>query len=389
VEAGPAPAWRNDQEVGLRVSAVSPGSQAILETTGAWSAVAQNRHCAYRRMRIEDREPGAHVDFEAPAHALERLGTIVENELLRSALWETLRHHPLVRWHCPARLEAVQTSRDAIEGTLDDGTRLRATLLVAADGPGSRLRHLAGARQDVWEYGQRGLVCVVGTSRPNPATAWQRFLPTGPLAYLPLADGRSSIVWTLPSARADELLAADPADFHAALDRASEGWLGATRSSGPRAAFPLTMQLADRYVTGRIVLLGDAAHVVHPLAGQGVNLGLADAAALVEVLLEGRTAGRDLAESRQLEDWARWRRSESRLMAGGIHGLGGLFSADWLSPVRRFGLGLVARSWAAGDAFVRRAAGVHAGAPRLSRGEPLASMMAPVSVPARPSNRAG
>jgi len=377
LEASPPPPWSAAEDYGLRVSALSPGSQAILEQAGAWQGIAAARHCAYRRMRIEDRVAEASLEFAAPDYGLERLGTIVENDLVQQSLWTALGANPLVQMHCPARLASIRRHRDGIEALLEDGRVIRSSLLLATDGPESRLRRLAGARQDLWEYNQQGLVCVVRKQQANPGIAWQRFLHTGPLAFLPLADGRSSIVWTLPAQRATELLAASGEEFRAALDEASAGWLGSVASTGPRAAFPLSMRLSDRHVSDRVVLLGDAAQVVHPLAGQGVNMGFADVAALLETLVDGRLAGADPADPVRLEAFQRWRRSEGRLMAGGIHGLGALFAGEALAPLRRLGLALVGRSWLAGEAFVRRAAGLNRQAPRLSRGATLAQLLRP------------
>ena len=164
-------------------------------------------------------------------------------------------------------------------------------------------------------------------------------------------------------------------EFRVCLETASEGWLGQVLEAGKRAAFPLIMSLSERYVADRMVLLGDAAHVVHPLAGQGVNLGLADAAALVETLLLSRKAGRDIAEPRSLRGFERWRKSESEMMAGGIHGLRALFMPQALAPVRKLGLSLVAKSWPLKEAFLRRAAGQGRNAPKILRGDSLQSLV--------------
>jgi len=376
VEAQEFRGFDADGDYGLRVSALSPGSAAILAQAGAWARIEAGRSCAYRRMRIEDREdPSAVLEFTAPALGLERLGTIVENDLVLDALWTVARAHPLVGLRVPAEPVSLEQDGSGARLELDDGTRLRASLVVAADGALSGVREWVGARQDVWDYNQRGLVTVVRTERPNPETAWQRFLDGGPLAFLPLADGRSSIVWSLPSDEAAGLLDLDETAFNEALSRASQGWLGAVVASGPRAAFPLAMRLSDRYVAGRVVLLGDAAHLVHPLAGQGVNLGFADAAALVETLAAARLAGHDPADRAALRAFERWRRSESAVMARGIHALGGLFRQAALAPLRRLGLRAVGRSWLLSETFVRRAAGLARNAPRLSRGDNLKDLL--------------
>ncbi len=361
-------------EIDLRVSAVSPGSAAILGAAGAAAALSGKRACDYARMVVEDRHGDARIEFEAPAFGLARLGTIVENEAVRAALWSAAEDHG-VRI-VSDRVTAMNRIGDAIELELAGGDSRRAGLVVASDGAGSAIRAALGVVASTWTYNQAAVVCVVRCEHANPGTAWQRFLDTGPLAFLPLADGTSSIVWTLPRDLAEDCLALDDEAFAARLDDAAGGWLGGVVTTGPRASFPLSMQLSDRLVGPRTVLLGDAAHTVHPLAGQGVNLGLADAAALVESLLQARAAGRAPGDPDVLPRWERWRRSESELMARGIHGLGALFTPEWLGPLRRIGLGIAGRSWLAREAFVVRAAGLGPDAPRLARGETLKSLLA-------------
>jgi len=361
-------------DYGLRVSALSPGSIAILGQAGAWERIAASRHCPYRHMEIEDRPGGPVLAFDAPAFGLDLLGAIVENDLVQSALWAAVAGNAMVSIHCPDSLARAERVRTGMRVELGSGTRIESALLIGADGLESGVRRLSGIGVDTWEYNQKGLVCVVRKSRPNPAIAWQRFLDGGPLAFLPLDDGRSSIVWTRPAAEAERLLRLSGAEFMAELQVASEGWLGAVEAVGPRAAFPLLMRLSHRHVSDRTVLLGDAAHVVHPLAGQGVNLGMADVAALVEVLAGNRSRGVAIGDPGSLGQYERWRRSESGMMAWGVHGLGGLFGQAGLAPLRRLGLGLVGRSWLAKEAFVRRAAGLNRNAPALSRGEELRSL---------------
>jgi len=370
----PAP-FDPGSEIGLRVSAISPGSASVLEQAGAWQAIEKARCCAYRSMRVEEMGTAGGLDFEAAAFGLERLGTIVENDLVQASLWSVLQANALVDVYAPARVVVLENGPRQVRVELEDGRALAASLLIAADGASSDLRRRLGIRQDIWEYNQQGVVAVVATGEANPGIAWQRFMPGGPLAFLPLADGRSSIVWTRPTPAARELLAMAEDDFVAALCEASGGWLGGVAQAGPRASFPLTMRLSEQYVSGLAVLLGDAAHVVHPLAGQGVNLGLADCAALVETLLEARSAGDGLGDRRRLEGWQRWRRSESELMAGGIHGLRALFAPAALAGLRGLGLRLVGRSWLAREFFIRRAAGLSGQAPRLARGASLKDLL--------------
>ena len=368
-------------DVGLRVSALSPGAADILAEAGAWRLIERTRHAPYRHMRVEDRDESSTIEFQAAEFGEEYLGAIVENDLVQWALWQSLQLMAGVEFFCPDTVREMTLEDGERVLTLAGGARIRARLLVAADGADSRIRRWLGIRQDHWEYGQSGVVGVVATEPPNPALAWQRFMDGGPLAFLPLADGRSSIVWSRPEAEARRLLALDDAAFLAELEEAAAGgpghWPGTPVSCGPRAAFPLTMRLSARYAAPGAVLVGDAAHVVHPLAGQGVNLGLLDAAALAEVLVEARRAGAEFAAPRVLEKYDRWRRSEAEVMCRGVHGLRGLFMPGELGPLRRLGLGLVSRSWAAREAFIRRATGRNRNAPALARGIRLNSLLHP------------
>jgi 2-octaprenyl-3-methyl-6-methoxy-1,4-benzoquinol hydroxylase len=243
---------------------------------------------------------------------------------------------------------------------LDDGSRLEARIAVAADGAGSDLRRLAALDVDVHDYAQRGVVAFVETGLPHQDTAWQRFLPTGPLALLPFTDGNSSIVWTLPDAEAARVLALDADAFAIALTDASAARLGHARPVSARVAFPLRRQLVRQQVAGRVLVLGDAAHVVHPLAGQGVNLGLRDVAALateVETALARRT---DWTAPHRLQRWARRRRSDNTVSAYAFEGINRLFSnADPLAVLARGPLlGLAGRLPPLQRALWRHAAGI-------------------------------
>ncbi len=362
-------------DVGLRVSAISPGSAAVLRQAGAWKLISAQRSRPYRRMQVED---GAELEpllFDAPVFNLERLGTIIENVLVQWSLWQVVSSGGLVEIYCPDRLDDIEPGQDQNRVRLKSGKHMTADLVVGADGAASRVRKAIGIRQDYRAYNQQGLVAVVGKQKPNPGVAWQRFMPGGPLAFLPLHDGRSSIVWTRPSMEAERLLALDNEAFLAELDTASSGWLGRVGNCGPRAAFPLSMRLSESYAAQRSVLIGDAAHVVHPLAGQGVNLGFADAAALTESLIRARLAGNDIGSAGVLQHYDRWRRAESEAMAFGMHALRSLFDGDGLFPLRRVGLALVKRSWIVKDMFLQRAAGTGRNAPKLATGATLQDLM--------------
>lgn len=381
VEAREPGPWSASEPVGLRVSALSSGSQHVLNAAGVWQQIAAQRHCPYRRMWIEDGDERTVLDFNASEFALERLGTIVENDLVQQCLWQQLRNLANVDLVCPASVAQITLGASGASLDLADGRTLAAELLIGADGAASQVRKAMGVRQQLWTYGQQGIVCVVQSAIPAKALAWQRFMPGGPLAFLPLADGSHSIVWTRPDAEAKELLALDDPEFLQRLQSAvaglhePEGLFGELESCGPRASFPLGMALSDSYTATSSVLLGDAAHVVHPLAGQGVNLGFLDAAALVETLLQNRKQGKPLNDERSLQAWSRWRRSESELMARGIHSIRSLFALQPLAPLRRLGMGLLTRSWFGKERFIQRAAGLNPNAPALARGQELGQLM--------------
>ena len=219
---------------------------------------------------------------------------------------------------------------------------MRARLLVGADGAQSRVRHFARVQARGWPYDQQALVATVATERSHRETAWQRFLPNGPLAFLPLHDGRSSIVWSTTPEQARQLLAEDEESFCRQLEQAFAATLGRIESCGERAAFPLRLQYVDSYVQPGLALIGDAAHTVHPLAGQGVNLGILDAASLAEVLLEARAQGKDIAALKVLRRYERWRKGHNLMMMAAMDGFKRLFGATWepLRWMRNAGLNL-------------------------------------------------
>lgn len=324
----PAP-WRADEREDLRVIALAPSSAKLLDDLGVWQSVKAARVSPYRKMRVWDAESGAGLSFDAAEEAHAELGWIVENKLLQSALWNALDAAG-VRCVCPGEVRDVKTRADRVALTLSDDITLSARLLVVADGARSALRERAGIQTHGRDYGQRAVVAHVATERTHEATAWQRFTREGPIALLPLADGRSSIVWSLPERRAQQVLAMGDADFCNEVGVASDFRLGRIIASTPRASFPLRLQLAKTYAVERCVLLGDAAHAVHPLAGQGANLGLRDVAELAQVLGAARAASRDFAAMHVLQRYARRRRSADTLDAWSFDALSRVFA--WRAP---------------------------------------------------------
>ena len=314
LEARQPKAWNLDDEVDLRVVGLAPSSIALLQQLGVWTSICDARCSRYTHMHVWDAESGAAIDFDAADSGDDVLGCIVENRLVQWTLWNALSAAG-VRVSCPAQVAGMQAEEDRIGLHLVDGGTLSARAVVAADGAASPLRQLTGIATRGHDYAQRAVVAHVVTEQPHQHTAWQRFLRGGPLALLPLADGRSSIVWSLPAVEAQRVLALDDHAFMDTLGAASDFRLGRMLASTPRAAFPLKLQMATSYQAPRMVLLGDAAHVVHPLAGQGVNLGLRDVSELRDTLLAARVAGRDIGAAHVLRRYARRRRSADTLDA--------------------------------------------------------------------------
>jgi len=361
----PAP-WRAADDVDLRVVALAPSSQALLAKLDTWPAIAAARASAYARMHVWDALAPGSLTFDAADQGVSALGHIVENKLIQSVLWQAIERNGAIALHCPARVSATEwvdggeRERGQRVLVLDDGSRLAARLVVAADGGDSTLREMLGIVTDDRDYAQRAVVAHVHTERAHEATAWQRFLPHATIALLPLADGRCSIVWSLPEAEATRVLALDDASFCAELGVAFDFRLGRITATSARAAFPLRLRLAPRYVAPRFALVGDAAHVVHPLAGQGVNLGLRDAALLAEVVAAARDDQHDIASAHVLRRYERRRRSDNTLSAHAFDAIQRGFGNDSiaLAAVRGLGLATVDRVAPLKRLFARHAAGV-------------------------------
>lgn len=322
-----------DAPFDLRVSALTRASEALIARAGCGEALAGQRHCRYTDMRVWDADGTGDVHFTAREVGESHLGTLVENRILQALfadrLFDGRGHAAEVAAFCPARVQTLARELNGWQVTLADGRLLRAPLLVAADGAQSRVRAAAGIAVCERDYGQHGLVCTVTSAESHAATAWQRFLPDGPLAFLPLADPQQcSVVWTLPSAQLPELLALSDDEFAACLGRAFEHKLGAITAVGPRAAFPLVARHAEQYTQDGLALIGDAAHSIHPLAGQGLNLGLLDAGVLADEMLAALRSGLPAHHPRALSRYSRQRRGDNALMLHAMTGFERLFASD-------------------------------------------------------------
>lgn len=355
-----------------RVSALSIASQRVLERLGAWSGIASRRSSPYAEMRVWDGSGTGQVHFSAASVHAEALGHIVENRVVQDALLECL-HDAAVGLLNNARLEQLRRSGDEWLLTLTDGRQLRTPLLIAADGANSAVRRLAGCATREWNYLHHSIVTSVRCAEAHQATAWQRFTDDGPLAFLPL-DGPvgehwCSIVWSVVPSEAERLMALDDAGFCVELGKAFEHRLGEVLQVEPRLCIPLRQRHAKRYVAEGLVLIGDAAHSIHPLAGQGVNLGFLDAAVLAEVLQHAHARGERLADERVLSRYERRRMPHNLAMMAAMEGFERLFQADplplrWL---RNAGLNWVDELPEAKALFVRQALGLSGDLPELAR----------------------
>lgn len=356
-----------------RVSALSAASQRILQRVGAWPGIAARRASPYTDMHVWDGSGTGQIHFSAETVHAEVLGHIVENRVVQDALLETMQRDGRLQLIGDARVEQLTQNAEGWRLTLGDGRELLTPLLIAADGANSAIRRLAGCETREWDYLHQAIVTSVRCSEAHQRTAWQRFTDDGPLAFLPLErDGDRhwcSIVWSVTETEARRLMALDDLAFCAALERAFEQRLGEVLAVDPRLCIPLRQRHAKRYVQPGLALIGDAAHTIHPLAGQGVNLGLLDAAVLAEVLEAAIARGERAADVRVLSRFERRRMPHNLAMMAAMEGFERLFQADplplrWL---RNTGLKAVEALPEAKALFVRQALGLSGDLPELAK----------------------
>ena len=364
-----------------RTTAIAQGSRQVLDALGVWRRVA-GEACAIEQIRVADgRSPlFLHYDYRDVGEA--PLGHIVENRPLHRALFDHVGELPTVALHAPATVAALERSATGAAAELDDGTELRASLVLACDGRRSALRTAAGIAVTEWRYRQQSIVCVAAHERPHGNIAHEHFYRGGPFAILPMNDAkpaanglvhRSSIVWTERDDLAAAMAALDDAAFSLELARRFGDFLGHVEVAGARWRHPLALSHAQRYVDRRLALVGDAAHAIHPIAGQGLNMGIRDVAALAEVIVDARRLGLDIGTADQLARYERWRRFDNLALAVVTDVMNRLFSND-IAPlrlVRDVGLAAVNRTPPLKRLFMRHAMGMVGDLPRLVRGDPL------------------
>lgn len=363
LDAGERPLFSIDDDVALRVSAIASGSAELLDSVGAWREVSESRASPYECMRVWDEndspDSGASLRFEAAEFALPQLGFIVENVLLQDALLRQLdRSKVELRFSSP--IGSLRKAGRGYAVDVEGGESHTADLVVGADGVRSFVRTAAGIETRDWPYNQSAFVTHLSPEQSHQATAWQRFLRGGPLGLLPLADGRVSVVWSAPPEVVSRALKASDDDLGRMLTKASDFVLGKLLVAGPRGAFPLGAQHAQRYVLPGIALIGDAAHAIHPLAGQGANLGLQDAAELADVIATALEEGLYPGDLPVLRRYERARKGANATMLHFMTGLNRLFATDsrLVGELRSAGMRIFNRSGPIRERAVKVALGV-------------------------------
>ncbi len=364
LDAGKRPVFVPDSDVSLRVSAIAAGSAEILGGIGVWEDIVNKRACPYRDMKVWD--AAGNIDgpetlcFDAAEFAVPQLGFIVENVLIQDALLTRLGQTEVVT-RFDAVISSVEVSAERFSVVLECGDELPTDLLIGADGARSFVREEAGISVRSWPYPQKAFVTHLQPEKSHCDTAWQRFLETGPIGLLPLSDGRVSTVWSTTPELAEKALRAADEELQTMLTESSDSVLGELTPAGPRGAFPLQAQHAEHYVLPGLALIGDAAHAVHPLAGQGANLGFADAAALASVIDESIATNENPGDLPVLRRYERERKGDNKIMLHFVDGLNRLFSNESrpMARLRGTGMRLFNKSGPIRDRAVQVALGIN------------------------------
>jgi ubiquinone biosynthesis UbiH/UbiF/VisC/COQ6 family hydroxylase len=369
VDGRPGPAAAPGDEYGEFVVSLNLASIAFLRSIGVWPAIHASRVSPYGGMTLWDEGGTGATRFDSAEVGEPALGCFVEAALLEARLHEALAECSGVTRLWGRRATGLRVAHDDARLTLDDAETINAGLVIGADGGRSAMRQLADIGVERLDYGQRAIVCNFATERAHGAVARQRFMRGGPVAMLPLADGRCSLAWFRPEAEAERLVGLDDAGFTEALSDATDYALGAVTAATRRRAFPIVRRHATRYVAERFALVGDAAHTIHPQAGQGLNLGLMDAAALAEAVGRGGDRGADPGGERILRYYARWRRGHNTAVmhAMDVFHRGFAEPAPLPGPMRGLGLAAADRAGPAKRLILRHGAGLAGDLPRAAR----------------------
>lgn len=356
-----AMSW-DKNEYDLRVSAITRASQQLLDKVGAWSFIDKDEEAAYSRMYVWDGEASrGNIEFDANLLAEPNLGHIIENRVLRRSLFQAIKPYRNIDFLSPQKCTKVTYQPEHANIELADGKSISSKLLVAADGAMSWLRKNSGIEIKQNPYGHKAIVATIKTEMPHQETAWQRFDHNGPLAFLPLIDEHHcSIVWSVKSDYADQLMALDDKDFLQRLEQTFESTLGQCLEASQRVAFPLIERTAECLVKDRIALIGDAAHTIHPLAGQGVNLGFSDVEELAQVIEKSNGKQQDIGLKRNLRPYERARKGEIFMMQKAMQGFKLLFEQDmpFIQMTRSYGLALTNQHPLLKQQLIKQAMGI-------------------------------
>jgi 2-octaprenyl-3-methyl-6-methoxy-1,4-benzoquinol hydroxylase len=371
IEDAIPPEYSSDQPHDLRVSAVSVASASILKTTGAWKGITSRRFCPYRRMRVWEEK--GDVEFRSEDINEPVLGHIVENRIIQLAVLERLKDFDNIDLYSSVKTQKIDYRPEGSTVQLADGRLLTGRLLVAADGGLSQVRQAAGMGVSGWDYQQHAMVLTVKTGYGQQDITWQRFTPHGPQAFLPLSGPNGSLVWYNTPDEVKRLKSLDDDALLRELQSTFPDTLGEIESITSKGSFPLKRQHALKYVKEGIALIGDAAHMIHPLAGQGVNIGLLDAAALAEVILTAAQEKRDIGSLSTLDQYEAMRRNNNLIMMTVMDLFFRAFgnTSGPVKFVRNLGLGLAERIRPAKNRVMRYAMGIDGPLPRLARGEAI------------------